>query len=486
MIVVELNEANFEYDIHSLLKAFYPKEDIRIQTESPEDLTEGDIHLEISYAKDKLTISWEEDSECFFTMGRINYEDRKDTKNQLKILLYDLLKERTGSELPWGTLTGIRPTKIPLKLLEEGKSKEEIYAYMREIYEISPEKNKLAMDVASYEHELLSTFDYEEGYSLYVGIPFCPSTCLYCSFTSYPVGVWKNRMDEYLQGVFREIDFVAENLSHKTLHTIYIGGGTPTSLSAEQLDALFTKLESALPVEDVLEFTVEAGRPDSITREKLEVIHKHGIKRISINPQTMNQKTLDLIGRFHTVEQIKESYALARDVGIECINMDLIVGLPGENMDDVIYTLSEIQKLDPDNLTVHSLALKRSARLNIEWDKYQNYQMENSEHHMELAMEAAKAMDMEPYYLYRQKNMTGNLENIGFAKKGKAGLYNILIMEEKQTIIALGAGAASKYVTNHGELVQRTENVKDVGVYLDRLDEMIDRKKHMLEEIKWL
>ena len=230
----------------------------------------------------------------------------------------------------------------------------------------------------------------------------------------------------------------------------------------------------------LMEYTVEAGRPDSITEEKLQVIHNHGIERISINPQTMNQKTLDLIGRHHTVEQIRESFAMARRVGISCINTDLIVGLPGESLEDVAYTLEEIQKLEPDNLTVHSLALKRSARLNLEWDKYQDYQMENSETHIKLAADTAKAMGMSPYYLYRQKNMTGNLENIGFAKKGKEGLYNILIMEEKQTIIALGAGASSKYVMDHGERVERTENVKDVGVYLERLDEMIERKRRAI------
>ena len=287
-------------------------------------------------------------------------------------------------------------------------------------------------------------------------------------------------MDDYLDALFREIDFVAETMAHRRLHTIYIGGGTPTSLNAWQLDRLFTKLEQSLPVEQVLEFTVEAGRPDSITREKLQVIHNHGIKRISINPQTMNQKTLDLIGRHHTVEQIRESFAMAREVGIETINMDLIVGLPGETLSDVKYTLEEVKKLNPDNLTVHSLALKRSARLNIQWDKYQGYQMENSEAHMELAKEVAESMGMHPYYLYRQKNMAGNLENIGFAKEGKEGLYNILIMEEKQTIIALGAGAACKYVSDHGATVTRSENVKDVGLYMERINEMIERKRKAL------
>ena len=289
-------------------------------------------------------------------------------------------------------------------------------------------------------------------------------------------------MDAYLEALFKEIDFVAEHFKDKVLDTIYIGGGTPTSLSADQLDRLLTKIEESLDLSDLLEFTVEAGRPDSITRDKLEALHRHGIGRISINPQTMNQKTLDLIGRHHTVEQVIDSFHLAREVGFATINMDLIVGLPGEHMEDVEHTMSVIKELDPDNLTVHSLAIKRSARLNLEWDKYQDLHMENSEKHMALAHRTAQALGMEPYYLYRQKNMTGNLENIGFAKEGKAGLYNILIMEEKQSIVALGAGAACKCVSDHGLTVTRCENVKDVGLYIERIDEMIERKRELFSE----
>ena len=480
MIVVELNQENFEYDIYSLIKAFYPREEIKVFTDDREILEDVLFRLVITYRETELSMEYYCGDHRVSYRQDNDYSDRKETKNTLKLMLYSLLKEQTGRTLPWGTLTGIRPTKIPLKLLEQGKGETEIYQYMKDTYDISREKAELALQVAKAEYELLKKFDYEAGYSLYIGIPFCPSTCLYCSFTSYPIGIWKNRADEYLEGVFKEIDFVAETLSDRPLHTIYIGGGTPTSLTAEQIDRLLTKIEDTLDLSHLMEFTVEAGRPDSITEEKLQVIHDHGIERISINPQTMNQKTLDLIGRHHSVEQIRESFAMARRVGIACINTDLIVGLPGESLEDVAYTLEEIKKLEPDNLTVHSLALKRSARLNLEWDKYQDYLMENSETHIKLAADTAKAMGMSPYYLYRQKNMTGNLENIGFAKKGKEGLYNILIMEEKQTIVALGAGASSKYVMDHGERVERTENVKDVGLYLERLDEMIERKRRAI------
>lgn len=486
MILVKLNEANFEYDIYSLLKAFYPQEEILVTAEPSQETGQISFCLVIDYQNKRLTIQLLQQGEEKTYQDRIDYGNRKDTKNRLKRLLYHILKEQSKKELPWGTLTGIRPTKIPLGLLEQGKGRKEILSYMKSEYEISEEKACLSYQVAKSEYDLLSPLEYENGYSLYIGIPFCPSTCLYCSFTSYPMTAWIDKMDDYLEALFREIDFVSKHLYHHRLHTIYIGGGTPTSLSAAQLERLFIKLEQSFAMEQVLEFTVEAGRPDSITKEKLKVIYNHGIRRISINPQTMNQKTLDLIGRHHTVEQVRESCSMAREVGISCINMDLIVGLPGECLEDVEHTFREIQELNPDNLTVHSLALKRSARLQIEWDKYRNYQMENSDKHMELAKKVAKAMNMQPYYLYRQKNMAGNLENIGFAKKGMEGLYNVLIMEEKQTIIALGAGAACKYVVNHGQSVTRSENVKDVAVYLQRVDEMIERKKQKLEEIKWL
>ena len=504
MILIKLNEANFEYDIYSLMRAFYPNEEVKVigpdavDHAGAEEKEEISFSVVIEYQGDKIILVIEDtdvkpigaDSSESVKIQTysidVHYEDRKDTKNKLKQLLYEVLNKRTGEELPWGTLTGIRPTKIPLSLLEEGKSADEIRAYMKQTYYANDEKIQLSLDITKRELAMLQQLDYEHGYSLYIGIPFCPSTCLYCSFTSYPVGIWKDRMDSYLDALDKEIDFIAKNLSHKTINSIYIGGGTPTSLSAMQLDRLLTKIETSLDLSNLLEFTVEAGRPDSITREKLEAIHRHAVDRISINPQTMKQETLDIIGRHHTVEDIVDSFRMAREIGFDNINMDLIMGLPGENIQDVEHTMQQVQKLAPDNLTVHSLAIKRAARLNIERSSYLQYPMETSQAHVDKAYEYATAMGMSPYYLYRQKNMAGNLENIGFAKEGKAGVYNILIMEEKQTIMALGAGAACKYVTEHGAIVDRSENVKDVQLYMDRIDEMIERKRKKLEEIQWL
>ncbi|MBP5324006.1 MAG: coproporphyrinogen dehydrogenase HemZ [Pseudobutyrivibrio sp.] len=479
MIYVKLNEDNFEYDIYSLVKAFYPKEDVRIGTEEAPVDEEVSFTMDVKYADHVLTLDGQE--------IEIDYSNRPDTKNRLKLAIYKSLSARTGKTLPWGTLTGIRPTKISLGMIEEGASDDEITSYMKDTYLTSQEKIDLSLEVSHKEHELLSKIDYDNGYSVYIGIPFCPSTCLYCSFTSYPIGLWTKKLDDYIDALEKEMAFTAEACKGKSLTTIYIGGGTPTSLDADHLERLLSLIDKYFDTDSLLEYTIEAGRPDSITFVKLQVMKNHPVSRISSNPQTMNQKTLDLIGRFHKVEDIHRVYAWAKELGFENINMDLILGLPGETIEDVQYTLSEVEKLSPDNLTVHSLALKHSARLNYDKEAYEDYLVENSQKHMDICLESARRMDMEPYYLYRQKNMAANLENIGYAKEGKEGLYNILIMEEKQTIMALGCGTACKFVTDHGKTVTRCENVKDVQLYMDRIDEMIERKRERLrEDLKWL
>lgn len=394
--------------------------------------------------------------------------------------------------MAWGILTGIRPTKILMKKLENGEQEEEIKRWFQEQYLVSEQKAKLGMEIAKREKGLLEKLDYENGYSLYIGIPFCPTTCAYCSFTSYPIAEWKNRTEEYLEALCKEISFVGESSKEKKLNTIYMGGGTPTTLEAEQLDRLLTHIEKTFSLAELKEFTVEAGRPDSITKKKLEVLKKHHITRISINPQTMQQKTLDSIGRKHTVEDVVNVFHMARELGFDNINMDLISGLSGETVSDMRDTLEKIKELHPDNLTVHSLAIKRASRLNqSEAKKELISQSETLAEMIELAGEYAKEMELLPYYLYRQKNIAGNFENVGYAKVDKAGIYNILIMEEKQSIIAVGAGASTKIVLPKGKEIQdkksgdlknivRIENVKDVDAYITRIDEMIERKGEWL------
>ena len=485
MIEVKLNKPEFEYDIHSLIKAFFPAEYVGVSAEEKQYDEAVTFRMDVCYGEDTIVMTWSDTTHEIETVSvAVDFSDRAETKNRLKQTIYQLLSRVTGKELPWGNLTGIRPTKIPMKLLEEGRSEEEISSYMKRTYFASDEKITLSIDIAKRERALLDRIDYENGYSLYIGIPFCPTTCLYCSFTSYPLVSWASRVDSYLDVLEKEIDYTAVKFAGKHLNSIYIGGGTPTTLEPYQLDRLIRKIKCSFDLSDCLEFTVEAGRPDSITKEKLEVLHKWGISRISINPQTMKQETLNLIGRHHTVEQTVESFRLAREIGFTNINMDLIMGLPGETLSDVKATMEQIRTLEPDNLTVHSLALKRAARLNMFKDDYKDYKMVNTQEHMELTASYADEMGLHPYYLYRQKSMAGNLENVGYAKEGKAGIYNILIMEEKQTIVACGAGASTKRVWTEPNpdgthRIERAENVKDVASYIARIDEMIQRKQKL-------
>lgn len=476
MIFININTRDYENDVRVMTQAFYPEEKIVVRIDEVPD-EEYDIITDITASGRHVSGSVNETEKFEFTE---NTDDKKIIRNHIKRELYRIYSKMTGKVLPWGTLTGIRPVKIPLKMVEEGYSDEEIISHLKEEYLTNEKKAKLSLEVAHNEDSLLKTLDYNNGYSLYIGIPFCPTTCLYCSFTSYPIGMWKNKVDDYLDALIKELEYLSILLKDKKPDSIYIGGGTPTTLLPYQFDRLFNFLESHFDYSALKEFTVEAGRPDSIDMDKLRVIKSHGIDRISINPQTMNQKTLDLIGRRHTVEQIYDTYNMARQCGFENINMDLIVGLPGEDKEDVINTLEKIKELAPDNLTVHSLAIKRAARLNYMKEAYAGYRIENTDEIIGITMDYARQMGMSPYYLYRQKNMAGNFENVGYAAPGKECIYNILIMEEKQTIVACGAGTTTKVVFPKENRLERVENVKDVGQYIERIDEMIERKGKLL------
>ncbi|MCI8465599.1 MAG: coproporphyrinogen dehydrogenase HemZ [Lachnospiraceae bacterium] len=491
MIYLNLSEENFEYDVRGLLTSFYPGAEITLS--GAEHLLPGDRCLEVECEETQIRVrlrSKQKNGESAPGVSDDTLQqqvreasapavsDRKTAKSVLKRLVYELLSEDTKKTLPWGTLTGIRPTKISMAMLEEGASEEAIVSYMEETYLTSREKIDLSIEIAKREREVLRNIDYQDGYSLYIGIPFCPTTCLYCSFTSYPISKWAPRMEEYLEALFQEIDDTKEAFAHKKLNTIYIGGGTPTTITADQLDRLFTKVEESFDFTYLQEWTVEAGRPDSVTEEKLQVLKKHPITRISINPQTMKAETLKLIGRKHSPEQIEEAYRLARSVGLDNINMDLIMGLPEETASDVRLTMEKLYAMAPDSITVHSLAVKRAARLNTMKELYAHLKFENTGEMMALTADYCRRLGLNPYYLYRQKNMAGNFENVGYARPGKEGIYNILIMEEKQTIVACGAGSVSKRVYPDGR-IERSENVKDIDLYLARIDEMIERKQRL-------
>lgn len=468
---------SYHYETCSLLTAFFGNQKIRETKENVQFV------LEFILDGDDLTLILEkEGEEKKRVTGHCNVHTIIERRNYIKRKLYELLSDYTGKTLPWGTLTGIRPTKIALDFLTEGKTKQEIMDYYKTEYLAQERKADLCTRIAQKEQVLLKEFPYEDQYSLYVGIPFCPSTCLYCSFTSYPIHQYRKKTKEYLRALKKEIAFIKEAMEQKgkELSTIYVGGGTPTSLEAEQLEELLSYLQQLFPFEKLVEVTVEAGRPDSITREKLRVLKKYNVGRISINPQTMKEETLHLIGRAHSVEDTKRAFWLAREEGIANINMDMIVGLPNEDLSDVSNTLKEIEKMKPDSLTVHSLAIKRAANLNIQMEKYRSLVKGSTNEMLSLVEDYANRLGLNPYYLYRQKNIPGNLENVGYAKEGMECLYNILIMEEKQTIMAAGAGASTKYVFHEKNRIERAENVKNVDQYIERINEMMERKRKVL------
>ena len=397
------------------------------------------------------------------------------------------------------------------------------FSALKEEYCLEGEKAELLHFLALREREILrraeerSGVKIQEGFSIYIHIPFCPSKCAYCSFLSSPIAPFSDCIPEYLDKISEELDFALYEMGEKrgkSLQSIYIGGGTPTALPPKELEALLLLVEKKLlssPFSKVLEYTVEAGRPDSLTENKLALLKAHSVGRISINPQTFRQETLDLIGRKHSVESVVERFYEARALGFDNINMDLILGLPSERLSDVEESLRRIHALSPDNLTVHSLAVKRAARLKTEENKYRGaYQAGASSEEFPLeknftlsyipswkkrkgrsemewmmlsAMQTAEELSLYPYYLYRQKNMAGNLENIGFSKEGKECLYNIFMMEEKHTVFGVGAGSSSKILFGNGRL-ERVDNGKDFRSYMEHFTEYQEKKRRVLEELR--
>lgn len=478
MILLEQNSNEYNNDLRAMIMAFFPSVKI---VEKLDDESMPKFVFVARYEEQATSLAILDDFSDMETIEG-DYLDKATFRNKLKLASYQLLSRYSGRELPWGDLTGVRPTKIAMAELEKGKSFEDAVANYIDTYQVSEGKAKLATKVADFEKGVIASIDRENDYCLYVGIPFCPSRCLYCSFTSYPIALYEKKAAEYIDTLKKEIDYISDVYKDKNLVSVYIGGGTPTSISHELLDNLLTHINSSFDMSKCREFTVEAGRPDSITGEKLMVMRKHNISRISINPQTMNDETLKVIGRAHTVEQTKEAFKLARECGFDNINMDLIAGLPGENIDSMKHTLDEIKKLSPESITVHSLAIKRAANLKQQLGEYGDAINQDMDAMLDMVADVATELGMEPYYLYRQKNIGGNLENVGYAKKGLECLYNILIMEEITDIIAAGAGASTKVTYHKENRVERVENCKSVDDYINRFDEMLERKKKEFRE----
>lgn len=396
-------------------------------------------------------------------------------KRLCKVTLYELLKAITEAQPPWGSLTGIRPTRLLYEKLAEGLDMDAAVAAVQRDFDVQPEKALLLKEIVTVQQALPAPSPAEAD--LYVSIPFCRTRCAYCSFPGEAVGKGK-LIAPYMDALLWELE-QAQALFKKTglkLRAVYVGGGTPTALGEDDFDRLMEAVMTRFP--GAAEYTVEAGRPDTITRRKLDTLRRLEVGRISINPQTMNDHTLRLIGRDHTAQQTVEAFRLAREVGFEDINMDVIAGLPGEELSHFEHTMAEIVRLQPDSLTVHTLAIKRSSRLNLEHAPLPDAGTAMAM--VRLGEQTADALHMRPYYLYRQKYMAGQQQNVGYARAGAACLYNIDMMEENGSVIAVGAGAISKRVFPDRELrIERAPNVTNVAVYIDRVREMARRKEEL-------
>ncbi|MDU7965969.1 MAG: coproporphyrinogen dehydrogenase HemZ [Paeniclostridium sordellii] len=482
MLGVELKGHDYKYEVAELLKLFTTQFRFIKDNEEYDKRIINSVNIDSNevnsltnyYEGENLVISKQES----FDITKLNNEEvKKKTKTVIKRSMFKVLDKVFETYVPWGVLTGIRPVKIVHSLLDKGISESEIREILKNNYLIKDEKIDLALDIAKRERVFIYPID-KNKISLYVSIPFCPTRCVYCSFPANPMKQFGHLRDDYIKALIKEIKGLAKLLkdTNKEIETLYIGGGTPTALEADQLDTLINALFKELDLTNIKEFTVEAGRPDTITKEKLEVMKKHNVTRISINPQTMNDETLVKIGRDHNVNDIVDCFRLARSLGFDNINMDIILGLVDENLDMVRNTLEKIKELNPESLTVHTLAIKRASTLKENLDKYELTRYEEMIKMIELSMEYAKDMGLNPYYMYRQKHMLGNLENIGYAKEGFECIYNIQIMEEKQSNLAVGAGAISKYVYVDEDRIERTDNVKNVELYIERIEEMIERK----------
>lgn len=468
------NNRKIEYEVRELINSYLPKTKFETADSRP---AEGDYAVAIVTENDGIYDYFAEVSIGGRT-GKSSDSAAEISKLHMGALIADIMVSLTGITLPWGILTGIRPAKMIRELRESGLNDDEIYSKFIGEYRVSPKKAALAADVARAEENICKS-KIPNAVSLYIGIPFCPTRCLYCSFTSQSIKFSNTLTEPYMRSLMHEIDFVSHYLAERKIpiETLYIGGGTPTALDEGNLAALTAKIEKSFDLSSLREYTIEAGRPDTITDEKLHIMKECGVSRISINPQSMNQKTLNIIGRRHTPQDIISSFEAAEKCGFHHINADLIAGLPGESEQDFDHTLSEIKKLNPSSVTVHTMSIKHGSYLDKSYSMYTKTAAETVGAMLDTADSALRAMGKHPYYMYRQKNMLGNLENVGYCGDGGECRYNIYIMDEVQSVISLGAGASTKLVG--ADRIERVFNVKEVSEYIKRIDEMIERKKNL-------
>lgn len=479
-MILRIFNNTFHYEAENLCRVFFPFEKIKVIKDS----TEGEDSFTVCTFAENIR------ENCFKVRVTADIEERHFEKSAqtgnygecelaIAVLIFEILHEVTGYRPPWGVLTGVRPSKL-MNSLVESSSEEEARSYFENSLLVLPEKTALASEVARREQKIMNLSS-PESFSLYVSVPFCPSRCNYCSFVSHSVEKARKLIPEYVDRLCEEIRLtgrIAKQLGLKT-ESVYWGGGTPTTLEADMLDRVCSEIEESFDLCTVREYTVEAGRADTVTREKLRALKSHGVGRISINPQTFNDTVLENIGRRHTVQQVLDAFALAREEGFDNINMDLIAGLTGDTLESFRNSVDTAVSMNPENITLHTLALKRSSSIvtgglfgggEILTDRMLGY-----------ASGRFTAGGYFPYYMYRQSKSVGNLENVGWCREGYECLYNVFMMEECHTVLAVGAGAVTKLRQPNGKNIERLFNFKYPYEYNTRFEELTVRKKRIAE-----
>lgn len=467
---------NFHFELENLTRLFFPNEKITVIRDFSEPQPPY-IYTEVS---DKITISVNIGS---FNKSETAVKKLTDDDNELVSaqLLYKLLCDFTGLTQPWGILTGVRPVKLLRRLAEESNEEQAVKKFEKDFF-VSNEKIALSRETEHNERIILE-LSKPESFSLYVGIPFCPSRCSYCSFVMASIERAEKLIEPYTKLLCEEIKRTAEiaNKLGLRLETVYFGGGTPTTLSAEQLDTVLRTVDNSFDMSTCREFTVEAGRPDTIDIAKLFALKENKVDRISINPQTVNDEVLKTIGRKHTAQQFFDAFELARKCGFDNINTDLIAGLPTDTPESFKNSLDSIVRLNAECITVHTLCMKRASRLTTEGVTLDLQQARDAREMLAYTQNILGQNEYIPYYMYRQSRMVGNLENVGWSKKGFESLYNVYVMDETHTILACGSGGVTKLKRNNPDYLERIFNFKYPYEYIDRFDELIQRKSGIMQ-----
>lgn len=467
---------NFHFELENLTRLFFPNEKITVIRDFSEPQPPY-IYTEVS---DKITISVNIGS---FNKSETAVKKLTDDDNELVSaqLLYKLLCDFTGLTQPWGILTGVRPVKLLRRLAEESNEEQAVKRFEKDFF-VSNEKTALSRETEHNERKILE-LSKPESFSLYVGIPFCPSRCSYCSFVMASIERAEKLIEPYTKLLCEEIKRTAEiaNKLGLRLETVYFGGGTPTTLSAEQLDMVLKTVNKSFDMSTCREFTVEAGRPDTIDIAKLFALKENKVDRISINPQTTNDEVLKTIGRKHTAQQFFDAFELARKCGFDNINTDLIAGLPTDTPESFKNSLDSIVRLNAECITVHTLCMKRASRLTTEGVTLDLQQARDAREMLAYTQNILGQNEYIPYYMYRQSRMVGNLENVGWSKKGFESLYNVYVMDETHTILACGSGGVTKLKRNNPDYLERIFNFKYPYEYIDRFDELIQRKSGIMQ-----